>query len=88
MPPPASVQPEKAVAMDEWNKTRSLLPDGGGFERDGKKRDGKRDGQEEQRERLDDALEQGLEDSFPGSDPVSVTQPPSSPYDKNEATKR
>ena len=32
--------------MDEWNKTRSLLPDGGGFERDGKKRDGKRDGQE------------------------------------------
>jgi hypothetical protein len=39
------------------------------------------------RERLDDALERGLEDTFPGSDPVSVTQPPGSRYDKNEAKK-
>jgi hypothetical protein len=31
------------------------------------------------------ALDSGLEDSFPGSDPVSVTQPPRSPYDKNGA---
>ena len=53
-----------------------------------KDRDGKRRGQDERRERLDDALERGLEDTFPGSDPVSVTQPPSSPYDKNEAKKR
>jgi hypothetical protein len=30
---------------------------------------------------LDEALERGLEDTFPGSDPVSVTQPPPSPYD-------
>ena len=74
--------------MDEWNKNRSLQPDAGSFERDGKGRDRKRHDQEERRERLDDALEQGLEDSFPGSDPVSVTQPPSSPYDKNEAKKR
>jgi hypothetical protein len=85
--PPAWQQPEKAIVMDEWNKNRSLQPDAGGFERDSKGRSPKRD-QEEQRERLDDALEQGLEDSFPGSDPVSVTQPPSSPYDKNEAKKR
>jgi len=73
--------------MDEWNKNRSLQPDAGSFERDGKGRDRARHDQE-RRERLDDALEQGLEDSFPGSDPVSVTQPPSSPYDKNEAKKR
>ena len=32
---------------------------------------------------LDEALELGLEDTFPGSDPVSVTQPPPSPYDKS-----
>jgi hypothetical protein len=31
---------------------------------------------------LDEALELGLEESFPGSDPVSVTQPPSSAYDR------
>ncbi len=73
--------------MDEWNKNRSLRPDAGGFERDSKGRNPKRI-EEEQRERLDDALEQGLEDSFPGSDPVSVIQPPSSPYDKNEAKRR
>ncbi len=34
------------------------------------------------KKKLDDALELGLEDTFPGSDPVSVTQPPPSPYDK------
>jgi hypothetical protein len=34
------------------------------------------------KKKLDDALDLGLEDTFPGSDPVSVTQPPSSPYDK------
>jgi hypothetical protein len=32
---------------------------------------------------LDEALERGLEESFPGSDPVSVTQPPPSAYDKS-----
>jgi hypothetical protein len=74
--------------MDEWNKTRLLQPDAVGFGRDGKGRDGKRRGQEGRRERLDEALEQGLEDSFPGSDPVSVIQPPASPYDKNEAKTR
>ena len=34
------------------------------------------------KKKLDEALELGLEDTFPGSDPVSVTQPPPSPYDK------
>jgi hypothetical protein len=28
-----------------------------------------------EKRQLDDALEEGLEETFPGSDPVSVTQP-------------
>ena len=28
-----------------------------------------------EKKKLDDDLEEGLEESFPGSDPVSVTQP-------------
>jgi hypothetical protein len=39
-------------------------------------------------ERLDDALERGLEDTFPGSDPVSVVQPPPSARDKHEVQGR
>ena len=35
------------------------------------------------KKKLDEALDVGLEDSFPGSYPVSVTQPPPSPYDKS-----
>ena len=37
----------------------------------------------ERRKSLDEALDAGLEDSFPGSDPVAVTQPSPSPWDKN-----
>ena len=70
--------------MDEWNRNRSLEPDGSGFAR----RDGKRRDEDQRKGRLDEALERGLEDTFPGSDPVSVTQPPSSIHDKNEAQKR
>jgi hypothetical protein len=33
---------------------------------------------------LDDKLEQGLEESFPGSDPVAITQPPSSSHDRRK----
>jgi hypothetical protein len=29
----------------------------------------------DEKRRLDEALEEGLEETFPGSDPVSVTQP-------------
>lgn len=32
---------------------------------------------------LDEALDLGLEGTFPGSDPVAVTQPPHSAYDKH-----
>ena len=50
-----------------------------------KHRGGKeRAGDERKNERLDDALERGLEDTFPGSDPVSVVQPPPSARDKHE----
>jgi hypothetical protein len=33
------------------------------------------DSDREEKRQLDDALEEGLEETFPGSDPVSVTQP-------------
>ena len=36
------------------------------------------------KELLDDQLDVGLEGSFPGSDPVAVTQPPHSPYDRRK----
>jgi hypothetical protein len=36
----------------------------------------------DRKKRLDDALDRGLEETFPGSDPVSVIQPPSNPYDR------
>ena len=36
------------------------------------------------RKALDKALDDGLEDTFPGSDPVSVTQPAPSSRDRKE----
>lgn len=36
----------------------------------------------ERRKSLDEALDGGLEDTFPGSDPVSITQPAPSARDK------
>ena len=38
----------------------------------------------DRKKKLDDALDVGLEETFPGSDPVSVTQPPHSPYDRRK----
>ena len=35
-----------------------------------------------EKEVLDDKLDLALEESFPGSDPISMIQPPQSPYDK------
>jgi hypothetical protein len=43
---------------------------------------------ERRKEKLDEALELGLEETFPGSDPVSVIQPPPSIGDKHEAIRR
>jgi hypothetical protein len=39
---------------------------------------------EKHKKSLDDKLEQGLEETFPGSDPVSITQPPPTARDKRE----
>jgi len=36
-----------------------------------------------EKRRLDEALEEGLEETFPGSDPVSVTQPAPSKGDRH-----
>ncbi|MDO8977667.1 MAG: hypothetical protein Q7V17_00370 [Afipia sp.] len=40
-------------------------------------------GSKVQKDKLDDALNEGLEESFPGSDPVSVTQPAPSKHDED-----
>lgn len=37
---------------------------------------------EKRKKSLDDKLDQGLEETFPGSDPVSITQPPPTAPDK------
>jgi len=36
-------------------------------------------------QRLEKSLEEGLEGTFPGSDPVSVIQPPKTPQEKCES---
>jgi hypothetical protein len=46
--------------------------------------DVKRPPAEKRRDPEEKALEQGLEESFPGSDPVSVTQPAPSKQDKKQ----
>ena len=69
--------------MDAVNGNRSLQADHAGLAEDAAGRKRKRQERDEKRKQsLDDRLERGLEDSFPGSDPVAVTQPPASPYDK------
>jgi hypothetical protein len=63
---------------------RPTPPGYGDIEDDDTDLDGKRRREREarQKQKLDDALDRGLEDTFPASDPVSITQPPQSPYDK------
>jgi len=53
--------------------------------RDNKSGDQSKDekGSKVHKDKLDDALNKGLEESFPGSDPVSVTQPPPSKHDED-----
>jgi hypothetical protein len=79
----------KTTMMDQWNRHRGLPPDGASLERDTRDRNARRrDIDSLRKEKLDEALDRGLEESFPGSDPVSVVQPPSSVYDRHEAHKR
>jgi len=35
-----------------------------------------------EKEWLDEKLDEALEETFPGSDPISIAQPPQSPYEK------
>ena len=68
--------------MIDHDRHRSTQPGYDDFEDDeaaGKRR---REEDATQKKKLDDALEVGLEETFPGSDPVSVTQPPHSSHDK------
>ena len=53
-------------------------------ERKSPHRGGKTEPEPKRTETLDDQLEQGLEESFPASDPVAVTQPPHSRYDRRK----
>jgi len=69
--------------MDDWNKRGSLKHGHAEPADDAEVRARRRRAREEKHKQvLDDHLERGLEDTFPGSDPVAVTQPPSSPRDK------
>jgi hypothetical protein len=72
---------------DRWNRNE-VLEDEDDAGRDTRNREEKRRDYEVTRKQLDEELEQGLEDTFPGSDPVSVVQPPPSARDKHEVQKR
>jgi hypothetical protein len=67
--------------MDQY-RHRASLPHDDDFEDEADIRR-RREQEASHKKMLEDALDVGLEDSFPGSDPVSVTQPPPSPYDKS-----
>jgi len=66
--------------MDRHRSLRSDQDDFTGDLGDDTKR--RRELDADRKKKLDDALDLGLEETFPGSDPVSVTQPPHSPYDR------
>ncbi|HUC50551.1 MAG TPA: hypothetical protein VMA30_14305 [Xanthobacteraceae bacterium] len=76
--------------MDPWTKPRFRHIAYAGFEDTGRaEQEAKRRQREERQAReariqaeLDEALELGLEETFPGSDPISVVQPPPTIYDK------
>jgi len=68
--------------MNEGDKSRS--PQLGKAGRDDPRPVGKPEPGANSKEALDEQLETGLEDSFPGSDPVAVTQPPHSRYDRRK----
>ena len=47
-----------------------------------RRREAEEERKEDQRRKAERSLEEGLEDTFPASDPINVTQPAPSPYDK------
>ena len=79
----AGARLHEGKTMDEWNRNRPVQAEHVDFRQDAVERERKRRERDERRKKsLDDRLDLGLEDTFPGSDPVAVTQPPASPYDK------
>jgi hypothetical protein len=80
----------ETLTMDQWTKPRFRHIAYAGFEDTGRaEQEAKRRQREEKQAReariqaeLDEALELGLEETFPGSDPISVVQPPPTIYDK------
>ena len=49
---------------------------------------GKKNEKDAEQRHLEEKLDEGLEETFPGSDPVSVTQPPKSPTEKRDQRRR
>jgi hypothetical protein len=80
LPPDFGPRHGEKAKMEQY-RHRASPPDYDDYEdeADGKRR---REQDASHKKKLDDALDLALEDTFPGSDPVSVTQPSPSPYDK------
>ena len=68
--------------MDEWNKNQSPQPSPADVSPEADDSAKRRERDAKRKQKLDEQLEKGLEDTFPGSDPVAVTQPPHSSYDR------
>ena len=74
------------ATMDNFSKQRSFQTDADLDEDEAdlspKGRHDKEAAKAAQKEKLDDKLDKALEESFPGSDPISIVQPPQSVHDK------
>jgi nicotinate phosphoribosyltransferase len=60
--------PNEAVSQAEIDKKR--------------RQEAREEAREDARRKVDKSLDEGLEETFPASDPVNVTQPAPTPYDK------
>ena len=67
--------------MEEVTRKTTTHPD---MPRDSRGDEARAARDEKRKKALDDKLERGLEETFPGSDPVSITQPPPTARDKRE----
>jgi hypothetical protein len=79
------------ATMDDFNRRRSFSEnadlEGDDFDTPKDRRDkeaAKEAAKTAYKEKLDDKLDKALEESFPGSDPISIVQPPQSTYDKSK----
>jgi hypothetical protein len=83
---------QETRTMDQWTKPRFRQIAYAGFEDTGRaeqeakrrQREAKQAREARRQAELEEALELGLEETFPGSDPISVVQPPPTIYDKTE----